>query len=86
MPRPLLLTFKSDRQKAPVHNIEVLEKTFKSQSKPVLQGKKQIVPETWAPDADSGSGTEEFSTVKQICGLNRHNVAVGIPLSIPHSI
>ena len=31
MPRPLLLTFKLDRQKSLVINIAVLEKSFKSQ-------------------------------------------------------
>ena len=36
--------------------------------------------------AGSGSGKGEFSTVKQICGQNRHNVAVGISLSIPDLI
>ena len=65
-----------------------MKKHLNDKVRQFYKGKKQLVPETetCAPDSDSRCGKEKFSTAKQICGPNRYNVAVGVPLSIPNSI
>lgn len=62
-----------------------MKKHLNAKVRQFYKEKKQLVPETCAPDSDSRCGKEEFSTVKQICGPDRHNVAVGVPLSVPNS-